>query len=85
MPAARVGIKDLDCCCGRQRGTGGLQGPGIGRPVLVDHFSKPFGEVEVRPDGEEALCSGAEGVWFIHSVTETRTETEPLALRGSQV
>lgn len=56
--AARVGADCSDSCCGGGWGIGCPGVRGVGRQVLLNHLSKPFGKVEVRPDGEEALCRG---------------------------
>lgn len=54
-----VGVEGSDSCCGGWWGTGYPGVHGVRRPVLLDHLSQPFDKVEVSPDGEEALCSGA--------------------------
>lgn len=46
------GMKDSGSHC---RGWGDTGVHNGGRTVLVNHFSKPFGKVEVSPNGEEAL------------------------------
>lgn len=55
MTAASVGVGGSHSCCG---GWGGSGHPDVGRPVLLNHLSQPFGKVEISPDGEEALCRG---------------------------
>lgn len=79
------GLEDSGSRFGGRRGTGCPGVPGVSRPVLLNHLSQPFGKVEVSPDGEEALCSGAErGVCsFHHRGQNFKIETEFLALRGS--
>lgn len=73
--AAGVGAEGSDSCRGGGRGTGCLGPPGVGRPVLLNHLSEPFGKVEVSPDGEEALCMGQKRK-SLHSITETRVQRQ---------
>lgn len=40
------------------RGWGDMGGRNVCRTVLVNHFSKPFGKVEVSPNSDEALREG---------------------------
>lgn len=84
--AARVGVEDSDSCHGGWRGTGCSGVPGVGRPVLLNHLSQPFGKVEVSPDGEETLCREAEkGVSSFHyreQGLETETRVPGLNLVG---
>lgn len=80
------GLEDSRSCRGGRWGTGGQWVPGVGRPILLNHLSQPFGEVEVGSNGEEALCGGAERrVCSFHRRERSfKIETESLALRGSQ-
>lgn len=80
------GLEGSGSCRGGWWGTG-CQGVPGGRPVLLNHLSKPFGKVEVGSNGEEALCGGAEkGVCSVHHRGQKFQckETESLVLRGSQ-
>lgn len=60
MQPPAVGVEGSDCRRGGWWGAGCLGAPGGRRPVLLNHLSQPFGKMEVSPDGEVALCSGAE-------------------------
>lgn len=67
MQLPGVGVDCSDSCRyrGGWWGTGCPRVRGNGRLVLLNHLSKPFGKVEVCPDGDEALCRGSEkGVYL---------------------
>ena len=70
--AARVGAEGSDSCCGGWRGAGCPGVPGVSGPVLLNHFSQPFGKVEVSPDGEEALCRREQRKGSLYSITKNR-------------
>lgn len=56
MPAAQEGrAKDSGSCSRGWRDTGVHSASAAGRTVLVNHFSKSFGKVEVSPNSDEAL------------------------------
>ena len=58
--------------CGGWRGAGCPGVPGVSGPVLLNHFSQPFGKVEVSPNGEEALCRREQRKGSLYSITKNR-------------
>lgn len=77
-----LGVECSDSCRGGWWGTGCLGAHGGGRPVLLNHLSQPLDEAEVSPNGEEALCSGAEENLFI-PLPKPEFRVRALGLEGS--
>lgn len=80
------GVEGSDSCCGGWWSIGYPGVHGVRRPVLLNHLAQPFGKVEVGPDGDEALCSGAgkERIFIPIPRPELR-DKESLGLEGFSI